>query len=290
MNEDREFLRFVTQGFIILAAYEILNITNHDQLIAKLANMETQEQKQVFLDKLADEIITTYVVIKSFRFSQEGQTQENSRFPCGYPGCPKTFAADGRPRQKHRQSCLYKNLNLLQEPEDNFCKEKKPEANSSLKSEEDYKRNYSCCLLREGLMDWCREDAAKENDGDRLIRMWRFDMLRFAISNHTKYKLLAFKLQAQLMALLPPKLAYELKHNRIVNIHGGEGGNVPCDLALEFMNMRAKWSAWKFNIEIYSAMWKKLARVQFYSRFLHARIRAVFWKTIKFKAVASERH
>lgn len=214
MNEDREFLRFVTQGFIILAAYEILNITNHDQLIAKLANMETQEQKQVFLDKLADEIITAYVAIKPFRFSQEGQTQENSRFPCGYPGCPKTFAADGRPRQKHRQSCLYKNLNLLQEPEDNFCKEKKPEANSSLKSEEDYKRNYSCCLLREGLMDWCREDAAKENDGDRLIRMWRFDMLRFAISNHTKYKLLAFKLQAQLMALLPPKLAYELKHNR----------------------------------------------------------------------------
>jgi len=152
----------------------------------------------------------------------------------------RAFAADGRPRQKHRQSCLYKNLNLLQEPEDNFCKEKKPEANFSLKSEEDYKWNYSCCLLREGLMDWCREDAAKENDGDRLIRMWRFDMLRFAISNHTKYKLLAFKLQAQLMALLPPKLAYELKHNRTVNIHGGEGGNVPCDLALEFMNMRAK--------------------------------------------------
>lgn len=68
--------------------------------------------------------------------------------------------------------------------------------------------------------------------------MWLFDMLRFAISNHTKYKLLAFKLQAQLMALLPPKLAYELKHNRTVIIHGGEGGNVPYDLALEFMNMR----------------------------------------------------
>ena len=42
------------------------------------------------------------------------------------------------------------------------------------------------------------------------------------------------------MALLTPRLAFELKHNRSVNIHGGEGGNVPGDLALEFMNMRAK--------------------------------------------------
>ena len=89
-------------------------------------------------------------------------------------------------------------------------------------------------------MDLCREDAAKENDGDRLVRLWRFDFLRFTLTNHTKYRLLAFKLQAQLMALLPPKLAHELKNNRCVNIHRGTGGNVPGDLALEFMNMRAK--------------------------------------------------
>ena len=75
-------------------------------------------------------------------------------------------------------------------------------------------------------MDWCREDATKENDGDRLVRLWRFDFLRFTLTNHTKYRLLAFKLQAQLMALLPPKLAHELKNNRYVNIHGGTGGNL----------------------------------------------------------------
>ncbi|CAC5403701.1 unnamed protein product [Mytilus coruscus] len=72
------------------------------------------------------------------------------------------------------------------------------------------------------------------------VRMWRFDMLRFSYTNHTKYRLLAFKLQAQLLATLPPKMAHELKYNRTVNIHGGPGGNIPCDLALEFMNMRAK--------------------------------------------------
>ena len=82
-------------------------------------------------------------------------------------------------------------------------------------------------------MDWCRKDAAKENDGDRFVILWRFDFLRYAMTNHIKYRLLAFKLQVQLMALLPPKLAHELKNNRCVNIHGGTR-------ALEFMNMRAK--------------------------------------------------
>jgi ribosomal protein S30 len=66
-------------------------------------------------------------------------------------------------------------------------------------------------------MDWCREDAAKENDGDRSVRMWKFNLLRFSLTNHTKYRILAFKLQAQLTALLPPKLAHELKYNRCVN-------------------------------------------------------------------------
>ena len=89
-------------------------------------------------------------------------------------------------------------------------------------------------------MGWTREDAAKENGGDRLIRMWGFDMLRFAMSNHTKYRLLAFRLQTQLMALLPFKLAFELKNNRCVNVHGGKGGSISGDLALEFLNMRAK--------------------------------------------------
>lgn len=82
-------------------------------------------------------------------------------------------------------------------------------------------------------------NAAKENDGDRSVRMWRFDMLRFSYTNQTKYRLLAFKLQPQILATLPPKMAHELKYNRTVNIHGGPGGDSPRDL-LEFTNMRAK--------------------------------------------------
>ena len=192
--------------------------------------------------------------LKPFKLTKEGQDEttntHSSRTLWGHPGCPKTFVKDGRCRQRHRRICPYRHFVELLDNVDQhevFEPVRMTETVNNVKlaetektEKDDFKLNYSCCLLREGLMDWCKEDAAKENDGDRLIRMWRFDMLRFATTNHTKYKLLAFKLQAQMLALLPPKQAHELKHNRTVNIHGGEGGNVPCDLALEFMNMRAK--------------------------------------------------
>jgi len=36
------------------------------------------------------------------------------RISCGYPECPKTFAVDGLIRQRHRRSCLYKDLIALE--------------------------------------------------------------------------------------------------------------------------------------------------------------------------------
>jgi hypothetical protein len=80
------------------------------------------------------------------------------------------------------------------------------------------------------------------------------------MTHHTKYCLLGFKLQSQIMALLTPRLAFELKHNRSINIHGGEGGNVPGDLALEFMNMRAKDALHALRGNITSASIQRVGR------------------------------
>ncbi|XP_052071483.1 uncharacterized protein LOC127709853 [Mytilus californianus] len=244
VNDDREFIRFATQGYAVLAAFEVLNINSADELNVHIENLKTNEQKKTFLEKLSSDIVNKFVATETFKFTHEGEADNNTnkRTSCGFPGCPKTFSIDGRCRQRHRETCQYQNLEILGNVGqiENINEEKETDIDTKTTKLEDKKFNYSCCLLREGLMDWCREDAAKENDGDRLVRMWRFDMLRFSYTNHTKYRLLAFKLQAQLLAILPPKKAHELKYNRTVNIHGGPGGNIPCDLALEFMNMRAK--------------------------------------------------
>ncbi|CAC5384007.1 unnamed protein product [Mytilus coruscus] len=182
-------------------------------------------------------LLPSLFATKDFKFDQLGKDQQENddRIKCGYPGCPKTFAVDGRCRQKHRD----KHFQHLSEGNRADNTSSCNSANSSSKKE-DFKFNHACNVLREGLMDWNRDDASKENDGDRLVRMWRFDMLKFSMTNHTKYCQLAFKLQAQRMALLPPRLAFEMKHIRSVSIHGTQGGNVPGDQALEFMNMRAK--------------------------------------------------
>ncbi|CAC5368439.1 unnamed protein product [Mytilus coruscus] len=239
VNDCREFLRFVTKGHILLAAMQILGLTSLDDFETKVGKDDIE--KKSFLDKLANDIVTKFVATKEFKFDQLGKDQQENddRIKCGYPGCPKTFAVDGRCRQKHRDNCQYKHFQHLSEGNPADSTSSCNSANSSSKKE-DFKFNYACNVLREGLMDWNRDDASKENDGDRLVRMWRFDMLKFSMTNHTKYCQLAFKLQAQLMALLPPRLAFEMKHNRSVSIHGTQGGNVPGDQALEFMNMRAK--------------------------------------------------
>ena len=38
------------------------------------------------------------------------------------------------------------------------------------------------------------------------------------------------------LASLPPPLAFQLKWGRFVNVHGGKGNNIPCDLYNEHQN------------------------------------------------------
>ena len=51
----------------------------------------------------------------------------------------------------------------------------------------DHKVEYSKSVLWNGLNNAARKDALKENDGDRIIRHWRFDLPRFHNNHHTKY-------------------------------------------------------------------------------------------------------
>ncbi|XP_052082618.1 uncharacterized protein LOC127720184 [Mytilus californianus] len=213
--------------------------------IEESLSTKTKGEKKTFMEKLSKSIVDKFLQTEMPSLKQKGpgnNINDENRVPCGFPGCQKTFFRDGKCRQNHRGICPYRHLTDLSVPDVETDLNQQSTSNQSEEKQEkpDYKFNYSCCLLREGLQDWIREDSSKENDGDRLVRMWRFDFLRFSLNNHTKYRLLAFRLQAQLMALLPPKLAHQLRHNRCMNIHGVEGCNVPADQALEFLNMRAK--------------------------------------------------
>ena len=79
-------------------------------------------------------------------------------------------------------------------------------------------------------------DATHEEDGERLIRCWKFLMLHFKADGCTKYAVEAFKLIAQVKSTLTPRMAYRLTWNRTCNSNGGDGSNISLDLHNEQLN------------------------------------------------------
>ena len=104
----------------------------------------------------------------------------------------------------------------------------------------DKKNNYITTVLRCGLLSELRQDSVREGDGQRMVDHWKYDFMTFFAHNHTNYSIICFEMIANINALLSPKNAFQLIHNRFVNHHGGQGHNVAGDQALEFLNKVTK--------------------------------------------------
>ena len=96
--------------------------------------------------------------------------------------------------------------------------------------------NYACSFLTHGLLARAFRDASREGDGERQYLHWKFFLLHFRATGHTKYALEAFKLICNVEALLSPRMAHQLVWNRTCNSRGGQGRNIPLDLQLEHNN------------------------------------------------------
>ena len=83
-------------------------------------------------------------------------------------------------------------------------------------------------------------DAWSEGDGERMVRCWKLLMPHFKAAGHPKYALEALRLQMQVNATLSPNLAHQVMWNRFVNVKGGLGRNIPCDLHNEHINKLLK--------------------------------------------------
>lgn len=100
--------------------------------------------------------------------------------------------------------------------------------------------NYARVLCHYGSMLLEFRDAWAEGDGERIFRCWRLLLPHFKASGRTKYSLEALRIQLQVKALLSPQLAHQVLWDRFVNIKGGEGNNIPCDLYNEHINKLVK--------------------------------------------------
>ena len=90
----------------------------------------------------------------------------------------------------------------------------------------DHKRNYTLRVI-------VRKDAIRENDGNRIIMHWKFDMLHFYDKHHPKYFLIWQRLLRAINGAVSKRLQHTLKWNRTVNPNGGK-----------------EWTCrWKFSIK-----------------------------------------
>ena len=90
--------------------------------------------------------------------------------------------------------------------------------------------NYARVLCHYGALITEFKDAWGNGDGDRDYRCWRLMLPHFKSSNRTKYSLEALRLQFQVRSCLSPQLAHQVVWDRFVNVRGGIGHNIPCDL------------------------------------------------------------
>lgn len=115
-----------------------------------------------------------------------------------------------------------------------------PSTATNTSEEEDGVYNYArvFCHFAALLMEF--RDAWGTGDGERVLRCWKLFMPHFKAAGHTKYALQALRLQMQVNVTLSPNLAHQVMWNRFVNVRGGIGRNIPCDLYNEHVNKLLK--------------------------------------------------
>ena len=105
---------------------------------------------------------------------------------------------------------------------------------------EDHIFNYATNFMKYGLLRGVSLLTTASGDGERALRNWKYSMIIYHQSHEIKYRLEAFLLHAAVKALLPPRLAEQVKWSRFVNYSGGNGNNLDGDYVMELLNNLAK--------------------------------------------------
>ena len=80
-------------------------------------------------------------------------------------------------------------------------------------------------------------NAIKHENGDHIIRLWKFWLLYFLGSGCKNYATEAINLICNLQADFPKATAFVVQHNRTVNMDGRPGHGKPIDQMMEHYNL-----------------------------------------------------
>lgn len=138
--------------------------------------------------------------------------------------------------------CL--NLEVEDLPEgDWFCSDECKEERQRQNIDEidvDHTYEYTKAQMWRGLGEMVRNNAVHENDGERIIRHWRYDLLEFYEQHHPKYFICAHMLLTDINGGTSQRVAHQLKLNRTINVRGGLGHKIEIELQMDFYNREYK--------------------------------------------------
>ena len=96
---------------------------------------------------------------------------------------------------------------------------------------------YHRTLLHMGFIYVNLRESIQYENGEEIIRMWRFWFLHLLGGHKVNYSTEAANLLANLAADWAPKTAYIHKHYRTVNVSGKPGHGKPIDQLVEHYNL-----------------------------------------------------
>jgi len=132
--------------------------------------------------------------------------------------------------------------------------------NEAVEDKDDGVYNYARVLCHFGSLVMELRDAWHEGDGERVLRCWKLFMPHLKIAGCSKYSLEALKLQIHSKVTFSPNLAHQVTWNRFVNLRGGLGRNIPCDLFNEHVNKLLKHIICNMGSNLTEASLQRAAR------------------------------
>ena len=240
-NHATDLLRFATESYVIAAACKLSEAEDPDKILEDFSGDENEKWERFF--NLCQEITQiAFHPMKILPSDDEPQEtycvcngeDDGDMVLCENPHCPNG-------RWFHLEC-----VNLQQEdvPDgDWFCSEEfqlEKQYDADQETNIDHRYEYTKALMWRGLGEMVRNDAVRENDGDRMIRHWRYDLLEFYEQHHPKYFICAHRLLTDVNGGTSERIKHQLKWNRTVNNRGGLGHNIEMDLQMEFFNREYK--------------------------------------------------
>lgn len=209
---------------------KFISVDNPEGFIPDHVQCGSSEIKRTWLHNAVAQVVDRFVkfddiedVAAGVLAASKKRPLQGTDFPCRHSGCPVIFKYS-KARENHENKVHGLHLPLLTTTVKNSPKLK------------DHVKQHTEARLSFGLFLMDMQDAVREGDGERLLRLYTIALLFYKAYGHHQYAYSTFLLTVQVNATLSPALAHSVIWNRFWNGRGGKGKNISLDLHLEHLN------------------------------------------------------